>query len=125
MARIMPTWHDPCQLARMVRENRTTGWVTVAAAQWEVHMSDEVTGSVEIAVVEFPGSKFTGEIAPALAELVNDGIVTIIDLVFVTREEDGTVASVELADIEEEIADAFAGVEGEVTGLLSDEDLQA
>ena len=85
---------------------------------------DESTGSVEIVVIEFPGSKFTGEIAPALAELVNDGIVTIIDLVFVTKDEDGTVASVELADIEEEIANAFDGVDGEVSGLLSDEDLQ-
>jgi uncharacterized membrane protein len=85
---------------------------------------DESTGPVEIAVIEFPGSKFTGEIAPALAELVNDGIVTIIDLVFVTKDEDGTVAGVELADIEEEIANAFDGVDGEVSGLLSDEDLQ-
>jgi uncharacterized membrane protein len=85
---------------------------------------DVTTGSVEIAVVEFPGSKFTGQIAPALAELVNDGIVTIIDLVFVTKDENGTVASVELADIEEEIANAFDGVEGDVKGLLSDEDLQ-
>jgi uncharacterized membrane protein len=84
----------------------------------------ESTGSVEIAVIEFPGSKFTGEIAPALADLVNDGIVTIIDLVFVTKDEDGTVASVELADIEEEIANAFEGVDGEVSGLLSDEDLE-
>jgi uncharacterized membrane protein len=85
---------------------------------------DESTGPVEIAVIEFPGSKFTGEIAPALAELVNDGIVTIIDLVFVTKDEDGTVAGVELADIEEEIANAFDSVDGEVSGLLSDEDLQ-
>jgi uncharacterized membrane protein len=85
---------------------------------------DESTGPVEIAVIEFPGSKFTGEIAPALAELVNDGIVTIIDLVFVTKDDDGTVAGVELADIEEEIANAFDSVDGEVSGLLSDEDLQ-
>jgi uncharacterized membrane protein len=86
--------------------------------------TDAVTGAVEIAVIEFPGSQFNGEIAPALAELVDAGIVTIIDLVFVTKDEDGTVEGVELADIEEEIANAFAGVEGDVKGLLSDEDVQ-
>jgi hypothetical protein len=88
-------------------------------------MSDDaVTGSVEIAVIEFPGSRFNGEIAPALAELVDAGIVTILDLVFITKDDDGTVGGIELADIEEEIANAFDGVEGEVNGLLSDEDLQ-
>jgi uncharacterized membrane protein len=86
--------------------------------------ADPVTGAVEIAVIEFPGSRFTGEIAPALAELVDDGIVTILDLVFVTKGEDGTVASVELADLEEEVAAAYDDVDGEVSGLLSDEDLQ-
>jgi uncharacterized membrane protein len=86
--------------------------------------TDEVTAAVEIAVIEFPGSQFNGEIAPALAELVDAGIVTIIDLVFVTKDEDGTVDGVELADIEEAIANAFAGVEGDVKGLLSDEDVQ-
>jgi Family of unknown function (DUF6325) len=91
-------------------------------------MSDQsteaMTGAVEIAVIEFPGSRFTGEIAPALAELVNDGIVTILDLVFITKGEDGTVAGVELADLDEEVSASFDNVDGEVSGLLSDEDLQ-
>jgi uncharacterized membrane protein len=88
-------------------------------------MSDEVmTGSVEIAVIEFPGSQFKGEIVPALAELVDAGIVTIIDLVFVTKGEDGTVAGLELADIDEETAAAYDDLQGEAGGLLSDEDLE-
>jgi uncharacterized membrane protein len=89
-------------------------------------MSDEeTTGAVEIAVIEFPGSQFKGEIVPALAEIVESGIVTIIDLVFVTKGEDGTVVGAELADLDEETAGAFDELDGEVRGLLSDEDLQS
>jgi hypothetical protein len=80
---------------------------------------------VEIAVIEFPGSQFKGEIVPALAELVDTGIVTILDLVFITKGDDGTVAGVELADIEEEIASVYDDLDGEVGGLLSDDDLQS
>ena len=40
-------------------------------------MADLVGAPIEIAVVEFPGSRFNGEIVPALAHLVDDGIVTI------------------------------------------------
>jgi uncharacterized membrane protein len=87
-------------------------------------MSDESTGAVEIAVVEFPGSKFKGEIAPALIDLVERGIVTIIDLAFVMKDEDGTVVGAELADLDEETAGAFDDLDGEISGLLSDDDLQ-
>jgi uncharacterized membrane protein len=88
-------------------------------------MSDEEsTGAIEIAVVEFPGSKFKGEIVPAMIELVENGIVTIIDLAFVTKGDDGTVVGLELADLDDETEAAFDDLDGEVSGLLSDEDLQ-
>ena len=45
--------------------------------------------SVELAVIEFPGSHFNGEIVPELVDIVNRGIVTILDLVFVIKEPDG------------------------------------
>jgi uncharacterized membrane protein len=83
------------------------------------------TASVELAVIEFPGSKFTGEIAPALADLIDRGIVTILDLVFVTKDLDGEVESIELMNLEDEIAAPFRDLDGEVNGLLSDADLQA
>ena len=56
-------------------------------------MADLVGAPIEIAVVEFPGSRFNGEIVPALAHLVDDRIVTILDLLFVSREADGSVRS--------------------------------
>jgi uncharacterized membrane protein len=82
------------------------------------------TASVELAVIEFPGSKFTGEIAPALADIIERGIVTILDIVFVTKDADGSVESVELMNLEDEYAAPFRDLEGEVNGLLSDTDLQ-
>jgi uncharacterized membrane protein len=87
-------------------------------------MSEESTGAVEIAVIEFPGSQFKGEIVPAMAELVENGIVTIIDLVFIMKDEDGNVVGAELDDMDDETAGAFDELDGEVNGLLSDDDLQ-
>ena len=48
-------------------------------------------GPIEIIVVGFPENQFTGEIAPALANLVESGIVRIVDLVFITKDEAGDV----------------------------------
>jgi len=58
-------------------------------------------GPVELLVVAFPGSQFKGEIVPALKELVDNGTVRILDMVFVAKELDGTVAKLELADIDD------------------------
>jgi Family of unknown function (DUF6325) len=83
-----------------------------------------VGGPIELAVIEFPGSNFTGEIAPELADIVGRGIVTILDLVFVTKQLDGSVTSMELANLDEQYAAPFKALEGEVNGLLSEADLQ-
>jgi uncharacterized membrane protein len=87
--------------------------------------TDGITGPVELAVIEFPGSQFNGEIVPALAELVDDGIVRIIDLVLVTKELDGSITSIEINELSAEDQAAFERLDGEVNGLLSDEDLAA
>jgi uncharacterized membrane protein len=85
---------------------------------------DTVTGPVELAVLAFPGSRFRGEIAPALADLVENGIVSILDLIVVRKDEDGSVTSVELADLDAEVQHAFDQLDGEVSGLLSEDDLR-
>lgn len=74
-------------------------------------------------VVAFPGSKFKGEIVPALAELVDSGIVSVLDLAIVAKDGAGDILAVELADLDEETQGAFEELDGEVSGLLSDEDL--
>lgn len=88
-------------------------------------MSDDTTlGPVEIAVIAFPGNQFTGEIAPAIADLVSSGTVTILDLVFVTKDDEGNVAGLELSDVDADVAAAFDQIDGEVKGILSDEDFE-
>ena len=88
-------------------------------------MSDGTTlGPVEIAVIGFPENKFSGEIAPAIADLVESGTVSILDLVFITKDEDGSVAGVELNELDPAIAAPYQELDGEAGGLLGDEDFE-
>ena len=50
-----------------------------------------VVGPIEYIIVGFPGNKFNGEIAPELAKLIESGLVRILDLVVVTKDEAGEV----------------------------------
>jgi len=80
-------------------------------------------GPVDIIVVSFPGNQFTGEIAPALAELVEAGTIRVIDLVFVSKSADGEIVGIELSDLDESTSAAFQPHVEEPSGLLSDEDI--
>jgi hypothetical protein len=79
-------------------------------------------GPVEYMVLGFPENRFDGSIAPELKKLVDDGTVRVIDLVFITKDAQGTVAAVEYDD--HEALAAFGAVEGEVGGLISPEDVE-
>lgn len=76
-------------------------------------------GPIDYVLVEWPGRQPTGEALPHLVDLVDRGLIRIIDLAFVTKDEDGDVAMVEIADLGEEIA-VF---EGASSGLLHDDDI--
>ena len=78
-------------------------------------------GPVEYLILGFPGNMFTGQIVPELAKLIDSGLVRIIDLTFISKDADGEVQVVEY-DAVEELA-AFAGLDAEVGGLLSEEDI--
>lgn len=80
-------------------------------------------GPVEYALIAFEGNKFTGDIVPALVELVDAGLVHIIDLVFLMKDEDGSVLTVELEDLPGEASDAFAELECEIDDLVNSDDL--
>lgn len=81
-------------------------------------------GPVEMIVVAFPGNRFTGEVVPALQDLIDRGLIRVIDLVFVTKDADGTVAAVELSDVDPDLRAAFDPVVAELTGLVSEEDVE-
>jgi Family of unknown function (DUF6325) len=87
-------------------------------------MTDSDTlGPISYLVVEFPGSKMTGEGFPILVELVDQGIIRILDLVFVAVGHDGTITRLELADIDGDGALDLTVFQGVSSGLLDDSDL--
>ncbi|MFE3880463.1 DUF6325 family protein [Kitasatospora sp. NPDC059146] len=80
-------------------------------------------GPVEYAVLAFPGNRFKGAILPELKRLTEDGTIRILDLAFIKRDEQGTVRVLELDALDVDEAAPFAEVNGEIMGLISDEDL--
>ncbi len=82
-------------------------------------------GPVDYMIVAFPGNKFRGEIAPALADLVDNGTIRIIDLAFVGKNAEGEVVAFELMDLEPDVKKAFEDLGVEVTGLFNEDDLMS
>ena len=80
-------------------------------------------GPVEYLVLYFEGNQFRGEIIPALSELVDSGMIRIIDLGVIIKNDVGDVLLYESSELSAEIADALAQLEGEHDDLLSEEDL--
>ena len=78
-------------------------------------------GPVSYTVIAFPGNRFTGKIAPELEKPIANGVVRIIDLVFVAKDEAGDTVSLEFDQLEE--LAPFGELEGEVGGLVNMEDL--
>jgi Family of unknown function (DUF6325) len=87
-------------------------------------MSDDLElGPIDYIVIEFPGSKMTGEGFPILVDLVDRGIIRLLDLVFVTKGLDGTVEGVALADFDGDGELDLAVFEGVSSGLLGEDDV--
>ena len=84
---------------------------------------DEQLGPVDYLVVEFPGSKMTGEGLPLLVDLVEKGIIRILDLVFVKKEDDGSINGLVIADMDGDGALDLAVFEGASSGLLGEDDI--
>jgi uncharacterized membrane protein len=79
-------------------------------------------GPVDYLVVEWPGQQPTGEAAPLLLDLVDRGLIRILDLVFVTKGEDGSVARLEISDLGDTVAELKV-FDGASSGLLDDDDI--
>lgn len=78
-------------------------------------------GPIDYLLVEWPGRQPTGDVAPYLLDLVDRGLIRILDLVFLSKAEDGSVARLEISDLGGEV-EPFAAFEGASSGLLSAED---
>ena len=79
----------------------------------------EEMGPIDYIVLEWPGRQPTGEAIPLLLDLVDRGIIRIIDVAFMAKDEDGTVGALDLASM-----DSLSEFEGASSGLLGQEDLE-
>jgi hypothetical protein len=79
-------------------------------------------GPVEYIIVGFPANQFNGEIAPALAQLIDSGTIRVLDLVFIAKDAEGNHVAVEFD--EHEALGAFESLDSEVGGLISQDDVE-
>lgn len=80
-------------------------------------------GPVEYIVIGFPTDRIDADCVPALAELVAEGTVRIIDLVFAAKDADGNVRFFEYDALEDTVAAAYASIDGEADGVFNEDDL--
>lgn len=83
----------------------------------------EEMGPIDYVLIEWAGRQPTGEAIPHLIDLIDRGIIRLLDLTFIAKDEDGNVAGVELADLGAQVEE-FQVFEGASSGVLSDEDIE-
>ncbi len=81
-------------------------------------------GPVDVYIIGFPGNQFTGRIAPALLELVDNGTLRILDLLFVIKDAEGVMASLRVGDLDAEHGASFMSIEIAQPGALDQTDAE-
>jgi hypothetical protein len=81
----------------------------------------EELGPIDYVVLEWPRQQPTGEVAPMILDLADRGIIRILDVAFLAKGEDGSVASLDLAELDPD--GTFSDFEGASSGLLGQDDL--
>jgi hypothetical protein len=95
----------------------------VAVEDLTVEEMDQM-GPIDYVVIAFPDGQPKGEAAPLLMDLVDRGIIRILDLMFIRKDADGSIAGLEISQLDSEGADEFVVFAGASSGILSDEDRQ-
>ena len=81
-------------------------------------------GPIDIVVIGYPaGAPMTGEAVPLLVDLVERGIIRVLDAMFVMKNEDGTFSGFDATDLDEKGVGDFTVFEGASSGLLGEEDV--
>jgi uncharacterized protein DUF6325 len=85
---------------------------------------DAELGPIDVVVIAYPaGAPMTGEAAPLLVDLVERGIIRVLDAMFVIKNEDGTFSGFDATDLDEKGVGDFTVFEGASSGLLGEEDV--
>jgi dihydroorotase-like cyclic amidohydrolase len=85
---------------------------------------DNELGPIDIVVIAYPaGAPMTGDAAPLLVDLVDRGVIRVLDAMFVIKNEDGTLSGFDATNLGEKGVGAFTVFEGASSGLLGDEDV--
>ncbi len=79
---------------------------------------------LEYALVEFEGSKVSGKIVPELVDLAQRGIVRFVDIVFIHKDENGNIDTIELNDLEDELYEMFVPMGEHISSLFTTDDLE-
>ncbi len=85
-------------------------------------MDSTDAGPIDVVMLGFPGNEFNGGIGPALRDLVVRGLVRVVDLLFVYKDTDGTVGSLELGGLGASLEPSFVDLDGQLGGGLLDAD---
>ena len=80
-------------------------------------------GPIDFIALEFPGNRFKGEILPDLFELVDKDIIRIIDLVIITKDQDGKVTVRELRELDPAHIEIFSPLNAEVNQMITKSDI--
>jgi uncharacterized membrane protein len=83
--------------------------------------SFEEIGPIDYIVIEWPGRQPNGEVAPHLIDLVDRGLIRILDLAFISKDEDGNVAEIDISSLGDEVVE-LSIFEGASSGLLGEDD---
>jgi len=87
--------------------------------------TDVEIGPIDYLVVEWPaGKQPTGEAMPYLLDLVDRGLIRVIDLAFVHKEEDGTIVGLDVQDLARDTDPQLTVFEGAASGLLGEDDVE-
>jgi uncharacterized membrane protein len=81
-------------------------------------------GPVDFVALEFKGNQFKGEIFPEIMNLVNNGIVRVIDMIVVKKDADGTVTHQEIQETDKSVLAVFDPLKAEINGMIQVEDIE-
>jgi uncharacterized membrane protein len=81
-------------------------------------------GPLDFIVIDFPGNQFKGEVLPELNAIRASGVVRLVDFIFILKDQQGQITITEVSDLKGEDAQRYRQLTGDLSGLLTREDIE-